>query len=78
MSEDSDGLLHQLLPPKADMLLIGADHAALAFELWRLVQENDMLRARVSEYEADVEQLVATSHSLGHANPKQKIQYHLR
>ena len=69
---------HQRLPSMADMLSLGADHAALAFELWRLVEENDMLRARVTEYEADIEQLVATSHSLGHANPKQKIQYHLR
>lgn len=55
-----------------------ADHAALSFELWRLVQENDMLRARTAEMEADVQHMVDTSETLGHGNPKQKLQYHMR
>lgn len=37
-----------------------------------------MLRARVEEYEADMQKLLASSQHLGHLNPKQKIQYHLR
>ena len=36
-----------------------------------------MLRAKCQGYEEDVQRLVDTS-SLGHANPKQKLQYHLR
>lgn len=55
-----------------------ADHAALSFELWRLVQENDMLRARTAELEGDVKDLIETSETLGHSNPKQKLQYHMR
>ena len=57
---------------------MAADHAALSFELWRLVQENDMLRARTGELENDVRDLIETSENLGHANPKQKLQYHMR
>ena len=49
----------------------------LSSEVGRLQEEVAGLRQRVQGYEADVEQLVATS-ELGHANPKQKIQYHLR
>lgn len=37
-----------------------------------------MLRGRVLKFEADMKQLVDTSETLGHSNPKQKIQYHLR
>ena len=36
-----------------------------------------MLRARTAQFEADVQELINTS-QLGHANPKQKLQYHLR
>ena len=37
-----------------------------------------MLRGRVQGFEVDMKQLVDTSETLGHSNPKQKIQYHLR
>ena len=50
--------------------------AALSFELWRLVQENDMLRARTTELEEDVRRMIDQKE--GDANPKQKLQYHMR
>lgn len=49
----------------------------LSSEVARLQEEVGSLRGRLQEYQADVDQLVATG-DLGHANPKQKIQYHLR
>ena len=52
-------------------------NALLSSEVGRLQEEVASLRQRVQGYEVDVAQLVATS-ELGHANPKQKIQYHLR
>ena len=52
-------------------------NSLLSSEVVRLQEEVGALRQQVQGYEADVEQLVATS-ELGHANPKQKIQYHLR
>ena len=42
------------------------------------MQENDMLRARAGQLESDVSELIETSRTLGHSNPKQKIQYHMR
>ena len=61
------------------MMLIAASgwSVLLSSEVARLQAEVRSLRGRLQGYEADVEQLVATS-DLGHANPKQKIQYHLR
>jgi len=47
------------------------------FELWRMAEENEVLRRRNAEYEADVQKLI-TSSQLGHQNAKQKLQYHLR
>ncbi|KAK9811189.1 hypothetical protein WJX73_009123 [Symbiochloris irregularis] len=52
-------------------------HGSIASELLRLSHDNDMLRAKCRAYEEDVQRLVDTS-SLGHSNPKQKLQYHLR
>ena len=52
-------------------------NALLSSEVGRLQEEVASLRRRVQGYEVDVDHLVATS-ELGHANPKQKIQYHLR
>ncbi|KAL0038494.1 hypothetical protein WJX77_008466 [Trebouxia sp. C0004] len=52
-------------------------NALLSSEVGRLQEEVGSLRRRVQGYEVDVDQLVATT-ELGHANPKQKIQYHLR
>ena len=49
----------------------------MVFELWRIAEENRVLREKLAQYEADVEKLVATS-QLGHQNAKQKLQYHLR
>lgn len=49
----------------------------LASEVVRLSSEMKMMRKKLEGYEADVDKLVSTS-ELGHANPKQKIQYHLR
>ena len=49
----------------------------LASEVVRLSSEMKMMRKNLEGYEADVDKLVSTS-ELGHANPKQKIQYHLR
>ena len=49
----------------------------LSSEVARLQEEVGSLRGQVQGYEADVQQLIATR-ELGHANPKQKIQYHLR
>lgn len=37
-----------------------------------------MLRARTGELENDVKDLIESSENLGHANPKQKLQYHMR
>ena len=37
-----------------------------------------MLRARTGELENDVRDLIDNSENLGHANPKQKLQYHMR
>ena len=54
-----------------------AVHASLATELQRLEEDNALLRERCTRYEADVGALVDAS-SLGHSNPKQKLQYHLR
>ncbi|KAK9807523.1 hypothetical protein WJX72_001550 [[Myrmecia] bisecta] len=49
----------------------------LKSELYRLACENDMLNERVRAYEREVEDLVAAG-NLGHSNPKQKLQYHVR
>ena len=49
----------------------------LASEVARLSSEMKMMQQRLQGYEADVDKLVSTG-ELGHANPKQKIQYHLR
>ena len=37
-----------------------------------------MLRARTTELENDVNDMIENSENLGHANPKQKLQYHMR
>lgn len=50
----------------------------MAFELWRLMEENDMLRARTKQQEEDMQpHIESTDASLGQFN-KQKIQYHVR
>ena len=68
----------QLLPCTTQQLShAGAVDSLLSSEVVRLQEEVAALRQRVQGYEVDVEQLVATS-ELGHANPRQKIQYHLR
>jgi hypothetical protein len=51
--------------------------SAVVFELWRMVEENEVLRKTNAQYEADVQKLIYTS-QLGHQNAKQKLQYHLR
>jgi len=58
--------------------LADSGHAAVAFELWRLMEENDMLRARTKQQEEDMQpHIESTDASLGQFN-KQKIQYHVR
>jgi hypothetical protein len=54
------------------------DRAALAFELWRLLEENDLLRARTKQLEEDIQELIDSSDSTEHSNTKKKIQYHVR
>ena len=61
----------------SDASLLSAVHASLATELHRLEEDNALLRERCARYEGDIGTLVDAS-SLGHSNPKQKLQYHLR
>ncbi|KAK9862945.1 hypothetical protein WJX84_004031 [Apatococcus fuscideae] len=49
----------------------------LKSELRRLEDENSMQRDRITQMEHDLKELLNTK-ELGHNNPKQKIQYHLR
>lgn len=49
----------------------------MVFELWRFVEENEMLRKETERYQKDVNKLIETG-QLGHQNAKQKLQYHLR
>jgi hypothetical protein len=47
---------------------------ALQLELMRLQQENTSLSKQVRTYEADIANLVSLG-TIGHMNPKQKLQY---
>eukprot|EP00891_Asterochloris_glomerata_P008723 jgi/Astpho2/8723/Aster-x0365 len=50
---------------------------AMASEMQRLAEDNALLASRTRQMEIDLQELLGTS-GLGHNNPKQKIQYHLR
>lgn len=52
---------------------------AVKAEMARLMEENEVLVRRTQELDADVRGLLTSNSSvLGHHNPKQKIQYHLK
>eukprot|EP00884_Botryococcus_braunii_P011990 jgi/Botrbrau1/20792/Bobra.0156s0022.1 len=73
---------YQAIRQEAQTVLADSSTTA-ALEMQRLIDENSLLDCRVRQMEIDLQELlvkpvVGSSTALGHNNPKQPIQYHLR
>eukprot|EP00775_Hariotina_reticulata_P006580 gene6580-6808_t len=63
----------------ADARDLAGRSATLVLEMGRLQDENTVLGKRLDQMADDLKELLGTSSSgLGHSNPRQKIQYHLK